>query len=460
MRDFQALLARLFDVAMIVCGAAVASKIRFEHVTEDNFYMAFVAFAAAFSLALFPSFDVYESSHGRTVLGLVCQVSLGWLVVQGCALALMFSLHRLDYVSSLWFAYWTAMSGGLMIAARLIMHATIAYMHNAGINLHRVAIVGCGEYCDSIIQKIERAKYSRFRAAVAFNAAPDLARLKMRVPVFEDLDAFVNYVRTRNVHEVWLVLPLSQENTILRFVNAFRDDLVNLRLIPDVRSVALFEGGVSRLLGEAAIDLVASPLSKNGRLKKEVFDRGFALVSLIAVAPLLISIAIAVKLGSRGPVLIKQRRKGADGRVFTIYKFRSIRLHTEKAGVLHQATRNDPRVTRVGAFLRRTSLDELPQFFNVLRGDMSIVGPRPHALEHDNLYQKVVPGYIHRYRIKPGITGWAQVNGFRRETDRIDKMEKCVAYDLYYLVNWSFGLDMRIIVATVVNGLFRDTNAY
>lgn len=173
----------------------------------------------------------------------------------------------------------------------------------------------------------------------------------------------------------------------------------------------------------------------------------------------MIGIALAIKLTSRGPVFFRQRCKGADGRVFVIYKFRSMRMHTEQAGVLHQATRNDPRVTRVGAFLRRTSLDELPQFFNVLRGDMSVVGPRPHALEHDDLYQKVVSGYIHRYRIKPGITGWAQVNGFRGETDRIEKMEGRVAHDLYYLGNLSFGLDMRIIAATIFKGL-RHTNAY
>ena len=226
-----------------------------------------------------------------------------------------------------------------------------------------------------------------------------------------------------------------------------------------MRSLALFESGVTDLLGETAINLVASPLSPSAMLQKEIFDRVFAAAALIAVAPILISVAIAIKLTSRGPVFFKQRRKGADGRVFTIYKFRSMRLHTEQAGVLRQATRNDPRVTRVGAFLRRTSLDELPQFFNVLRGDMSVVGPRPHALEHDDLYQKVVSGYIHRYRIKPGITGWAQVNGFRGETDRIEKMEGRVAHDLYYLGNWSFGLDMRIIAATIIKGL-RHTNAY
>ncbi|SAK70677.1 sugar transferase [Caballeronia hypogeia] len=459
MRDFEGLLARLFDVCVIVGGAAVASQIRFEYIEAHTWSVAFVAFAAAFSLALFPGFGVYQSWRGRSKLQLACQVSLGWLVVQGCALVLMFSLHRLDYVSRLWFAYWTAMSGGLMIAGRLITHAILAHMRNAGMNLHQVAIVGSGRHCDSLIRKIERAQDSGFRASAVFNATPEKMRLNTRVPVYEDFEGFVNYVRRNNVHEVWLALPLSQERMLLRFVNEFRDDLVNVRFIPDVRSLALFESGVTDLLGQPAINLVASPLSPSALLQKEVFDRVFALAALVAVAPLLIGIALAIKLTSRGPVLFTQRRKGADGRVFTIYKFRSMRLHTEQAGVLQQATRGDPRVTRVGAFLRRTSLDELPQFFNVLRGDMSVVGPRPHALEHDDLYQKVVSGYIHRYRIKPGITGWAQVNGFRGETDRIEKMEGRVAHDLYYLGNWSFGLDMKIIAATIFKGL-RHTNAY
>ncbi|SAK74449.1 sugar transferase [Caballeronia pedi] len=458
MRDLQGLLARLFDVLMIVGGAAVASQIRFEYIEAHTYSMAFVAFAAAFSLALFPGFGVYQSWRGRSKLQLACQVSLGWLVVQGCALALMFSLHRLDYVSRLWFAYWTAMSGGLMIAGRLITHVILARMRNAGMNLQEVAVIGCGRHCDSILRKIERSQDTGFRASVAFNAAPG-KRLNTRVPVYDNFDAFVSFVRAQNVHEVWLALPLSEERTILRFVNEFRDDLVNVRFIPDVRSLALFESGVTDLLGQPAINLVASPMSPSAQLQKELFDRAFALGAIIAVAPLLICIALAIKLTSRGPVFFRQRRKGADGRVFTIYKFRSMRMHTEQAGVLRQATRDDPRVTRVGAFLRRTSLDELPQFFNVLRGDMSVVGPRPHALEHDDLYQKVVSGYIHRYRIKPGITGWAQVNGFRGETDRIEKMEGRVAHDLYYLGNWSFGLDMRIIAATIFKGL-RHTNAY
>ena len=177
-------------------------------------------------------------------------MSLAWLIVQACALVLMFSLHRLDYVSRLWFAYWTAMSGGLLIAGRLVTHAVLARMRNAGMNLHTVAVVGCGKHCEAIVRKIDRSPASGFRATAVCNATPEAGWINTRVPVFDDIVPFVNYVRTQNVHEVWLALPLTQERAILKFVNEFRDDLVNVRFIPDVRSLALFESGVTDLLGD------------------------------------------------------------------------------------------------------------------------------------------------------------------------------------------------------------------
>jgi Undecaprenyl-phosphate glucose phosphotransferase len=461
MRKFQDLLARVFDVALVLAGAAVASQIRFDYLAQSGFYWALVMFSAAFALAIFPAFGVYESWRGRSKLALAGQVSLAWLIVQGCALVLMYSLHRSDLVSRLWFSYWTAVTGGLLISYRLLTHAVLARARGAGMNLHQVAIVGSGSQCEAILRRIEAAPTAGFRATAVYNTRPEESAVtNSRVPVFDSVDALAGYIRTNDVHELWLMLSLSEEPLICSLIGEFRDDLVNIRFVPDVRSHALFEGsGVVDLLGVPAINLVASPLSASSMLKKEIFDRLFAAAALIALAPLMLGIAIAVKLSSRGPVLFKQKRKGADGRVFTIYKFRSMRLHTEAKGTLSQATRHDKRVTKVGAFLRRTSLDELPQFFNVLCGDMSVVGPRPHALEHDDLYQKVVAGYINRYRIKPGITGWAQINGFRGETDRIEKMERRVEHDLYYLGHWSFALDMRIIGATIVAGLVHR-NAY
>jgi len=460
MRGLQDLWARVFDVGMIALGALIASRLRFEDVADGRLYWAFVAFSATLALLAFPAFGVYKSWRGRSKRALVRQLVFAWALVQVGAMALMFSLHMVNLVSRLWFGYWTLLSGAAMIAGRLWMHALLARMRTAGMNLHQVAIVGCGAHCDEMIRKIETAPTTGFRAAAIYSIKSGGASIAHpEIPVFEQHAPFASFVRAHEIDEVWLALPLAEEAAIMELVNEFRNDLVNLRFMPDVRMLSLFEGSVTSLLGLPTINLMASPVPPAALIKKELFDRLFAAAALIALAPVMIAIAIAVKLSSDGPVFFKQRRKGVDGRVFEIYKFRSMRVHQAPAGVVEQAKRGDPRVTRVGAFLRRTSLDELPQFINVLRGEMSVVGPRPHAIEHDNLYQPIVQGYIHRYRIKPGITGWAQVNGFRGETERVEKMEQRVAHDLYYLRNWSFRLDMRIILATIFKGL-RQTNAY
>jgi putative colanic acid biosynthesis UDP-glucose lipid carrier transferase len=192
---------------------------------------------------------------------------------------------------------------------------------------------------------------------------------------------------------------------------------------------------------------------------KLMFDRLFAALALLVLAPVFIVLAIGIKLGSPGPVFFRQTRKGVDGEPFGIYKFRSMTVHHETHGQVTQASRNDARVTKLGGFMRRTSLDELPQFLNVLLGQMSVVGPRPHAVEHDDLYKDQVYGYMHRYRIKPGITGWAQVNGYRGATTKVEKMEARVKFDLFYIQNWSFWFDMKIVFITIFKG-FVGRNAF
>jgi Undecaprenyl-phosphate glucose phosphotransferase len=455
----QGIFARVADIALIVAGALLAAQFRYLDAYEGRFDGALVTFAIAFALVFFPTFGVYEAWRGRSMRGPIGKISFAWIVVQACGIALMFSLHRADVISRLWLIYWTAITGGALIAMRFVVHVALRRVRHASVNLRDVAIVGDGQYCQHVLRKFEESPASGFRAAAIFDLCPVAYPVTAGLTVFSELDSFAAYVRKNGVQEIWLALPLSEEATIQRFVNEFGDDLVNIRFIPDVRGVALFDGTMINLVGTPVINLVASPLPLHAQIQKEIFDRLFAAAALLFLLPLMIVIAATIKLSTPGPVFFRQYRKGADGRVFRIFKFRTMRVHVEQAGVVTQATKADSRITRVGRFLRRTSLDELPQFFNVLRGEMSIVGPRPHALEHDEFYQKIVNGYIHRYRIKPGITGWAQVNGYRGETDRIEKMQKRVEHDLFYLRNWSFALDMKIVATTIVNG-FVDRNAY
>lgn len=460
--DLESMLARLLDVMLIALGATLALwvfALDGRQSILDGTVAAFVAFDMTFAILVLPWFGVYDSWRGRSKWRLSVKIVFGWILVQGCGLAMMFLLHSTAAVSRLWCVSWTAISATLLVASRLLIHAALGRLRRAGRNLRRVAVVGAGAHRDSVIANIVGSPDAGFRAVATFNtrrgSEPDFPGL----PSFAEVSEFAGWIRREQIEEVWLALPMSDEDTTLGMLEEFGGDLVNVRFIPDVRSLAMFDRQLVDLIGAPAINLMASPMTPHALVQKAIFDRLFAAVALLALSPVMLSIAAAVKVSSKGPALFTQRRKGADGRVFRIYKFRSMRLHVEQSGVVRQATRGDPRVTRLGAFLRRTSLDELPQFLNVLRGDMSVVGPRPHAIEHDDQYRTIVDGYIHRYRIKPGITGWAQVNGFRGETDRIEKMQGRVEHDLYYLRNWSFGLDMRIVFSTVVKGL-RHRNAY
>jgi Undecaprenyl-phosphate glucose phosphotransferase len=453
---------RLLDVALVVTGAMFASELCSADLAVDGsrlFAASATAFSAALCLAIFAVLGVYLPRSRRVLASLTGRVLFAWFATQALTLLVTLTIHRPNPVPHMWFACWTGVTAGTLLAARVIVHAILSRTRHARSNLRRVAIVGATEHCEQLTQRMAATPESGFNAVITLdlNASHDDAATG--IPRYNEMYVFAQHVRSENVRELSLALPLSEQALISALVDEFRNDLINIRFLPDVRSLALFDGGLVDLIGLPAINLVASPLSPLALARKDIFDRAFATVALVALAPLLLVIALAITLSSRGPVLFTQQRKGADGQVFRIFKFRSMTVHAQDAGVVQQATRNDPRITAVGALLRRTSLDELPQFFNVLRGDMSVVGPRPHAIEHDALYQTIVDDYIQRYRIKPGITGWAQINGFRGETDRIEKMQGRVDHDLFYLRNWSFALDLRIVIATVTHG-FKHSNAY
>jgi putative colanic acid biosynthesis UDP-glucose lipid carrier transferase len=266
-------------------------------------------------------------------------------------------------------------------------------------------------------------------------------------------------IQKHQAHEVWITLALNESSQLRQLHYLLRNSLVDIRWIPDTSAMSLLSHKSGDFLGMAAVELNCPPIRDVHGLLKELFDRIFALCVLILLAPILISLALAIKFTSNGPIFFSQPRLGLNGRIFQVYKFRSMQMHAESHQRLTQATRNDPRITAIGRFIRRTSLDELPQFLNVLKGDMSVVGPRPHALPHNDLYKDKLIMYMQRHRVKPGITGWAQINGFRGETDTREKMARRVAYDLHYIKHWSFWMDLKIILWTAFKG-WTDRNAF
>ena len=259
--------------------------------------------------------------------------------------------------------------------------------------------------------------------------------------------------------EVWICVPLEMGPAVRSIFYALRHHTVEVRFIPEFRDMQLLNHRMSEVAGQFAFDLSVTPMNETARLIKRLEDMILGTLISILILPVCALIAICIKLTSPGPILFKQYRTGDNGKRFKVYKFRSMRVHQELPGQVTQASKNDRRLTRIGAFLRRTSLDELPQFYNVLQGRMSIVGPRPHALAHNEYYKELIESYMKRHKVKPGITGWAQMNGLRGETDTIDKMDRRVEYDLWYIDNWSLWLDLRIIFWTIIKG-FIHKNAY
>ncbi|APR36019.1 undecaprenyl-phosphate glucose phosphotransferase [Paraburkholderia sp. SOS3] len=470
-------LSRIIDIAMVALGAMIAAAVHRGHfVWLDDMQSISLTFDCLLIVLFFPALGIYQSWRGKSLYDLMWRVSCGWLLVEVTGILMSFSLHRAELLSRLWLGYWAVASVVLLIVTKALVHTVLKGLRREGFNQKAVAIVGSVPYGKFLIEQMRSRPEAGFAPVIFYTedgahnrrendplddpAASEFGPPDIEgVPVVRDYANLVQMVRRGAVRELWMALPMSKERTIHRFVTEFRNDFVNIRFIPDVRSLTLFNQPMVDLLGVPAINLAASPITDLRVLPKRVFDRLFALAALSALSPLMLVIAVLVKLSSPGPVFFRQKRKGIDGNEFEIYKFRSMKVHKEQAGKITQATRRDPRITPVGAFLRRTSLDELPQFINVLRGEMSVVGPRPHALEHDDIYKDLVRGYMHRYRIKPGITGWAQINGYRGETDRIEKMMGRVKLDLYYMQHWTFWLDMKIVVLTFWKG-FVGSNAY
>jgi len=276
--------------------------------------------------------------------------------------------------------------------------------------------------------------------------------------ILGSLDDLAAYVKSRRVELIYITLPMASQPRILKLLEELHDTTASIYFTPDIFLFDLIQARMDTIGGMPVVSVCETPFSGLNGLIKRLSDIALASAILVLVLPVMLAVAAGVKLSSPGPVLFRQRRYGLDGREIIVYKFRSMTV-TEDGGVIRQATRGDPRVTPFGAFLRRYSLDELPQFINVLQGRMSVVGPRPHAVAHNEMYRKLIKGYMIRHKVKPGITGWAQVNGLRGETTTLDNMKDRIAHDLTYLRNWSLQLDLWIVLKTVFVVLC-DNRAY
>ncbi|CAM5200270.1 Undecaprenyl-phosphate galactosephosphotransferase OS=Castellaniella defragrans (strain DSM/ CCUG 39792 / 65Phen) OX=1437824 GN=BN940_14946 PE=3 SV=1 [Castellaniella denitrificans] len=437
-----AVMAGLVEFVLVVLAGVIAYAARFGNWAIYGPYPTGVVVMAVVVVLVQALAGCYQSWRGVSLLRQLGRVYSAWLLALALLASLAVLLHVSGAYSRIWFVMAAGLGGSFVTAFRLSMYLVLRRARARGQNLKRVVLIVSNQGAPAIQARVADLPEYGYHVAQVITLQSE-----------PGWDASLGAaVQAAGAHELWLCLPLEEGAAIRRIVRAVQNLLIDVRYIPDLGDMPLLNQQVGEVAGMLTLDLNRSPMVGPMRWIKRAEDLIVGGLLSILILPICLTIAVAVKLSSPGPVLFKQYRTGINGRRFKVYKFRSMSVHQESPDTVTQAFQGDPRITPLGAFLRRTSLDELPQFFNVLQGRMSIVGPRPHALAHNDHYKGLVESYMQRHKVKPGITGWAQVNGYRGETDTLDKMEKRVEHDLWYINHWSLGLDLKIIAMTVFKG--------
>lgn len=424
------------DAASVWVAGLLVHQLLHGHADISVEYASLVM--AASTLMVMASTAVYRSFRGGAIFAMLGRVTLAWVSVW-LALVVWLLVIDAEVARPRTFLFvWGGITLGTLLAARICSVFFLRWLRSRGYSERKVLLVGDGPVTAELRRRIGHATWTGYRIVHTLEV--------------DQLDTLRELSEQGGLHEIWLNLGIEKMHRMPDVLKALHQCTADIRMVPDVFTYRMANHGTSSIAGVPMVDISASPITGFSAVVKKLEDYVLASVILVLISPALLVIAVAVKLTSPGPVIYRQKRHGWNGEPIWVYKFRSMKVHQEAPGQVTQARRGDPRLTPIGGFLRRTSLDELPQFINVLQGRMSIVGPRPHALEHNDHYKQLIPHYMLRHKVKPGITGWAQVNGHRGETETVDKMKARVDHDLHYLERWSVWLDLRIVVMTVLKG--------
>ena len=429
------------------------------HVQMGEAYIALMIITVLLAFILFPlpaadEFHVVESFWSKAI-----STALSWASLFAILLFLAYATKSSAIYSRRVLITWFLLTPVVILAGRILVSAVVSRLMISSKNQRHAVIAGANPIALSLANKIADTPHF---GMVMDGFFEDRSRQRLGVggdlAILGGLTDLPDFVRKNKTDIIFIAIPIKNVQRVTDLLDELHDTTASIYFVPDVFVFDLIQCRTVDIKGIPAVALCETPFYGFRGVSKRTSDYFIALLALILASPIMITTAILIKLTSKGSVIFKQRRYGLDGREIVVYKFRSMTV-AEDSGEIRQATKNDDRLTPIGGFLRRYSIDELPQLINVLQGRMSIVGPRPHAVAHNEEYRKVIKGYMVRHKVTPGITGLAQVSGFRGETETVDKMRKRIALDLDYLRNWSIALDMRIILKTIAL-VFGDKKAY
>ena len=405
------------------------------------------------------SFNLYRSWRAGFFKQMIFYTVLSWGAALILVLGFLFFSKSSVSFSRITLGLWFSLALLCLLGWRLCLTKFLFCIRRKGFNTRNVAIIGLTKGAVRLIEQIQGSPETGFRLLGIYDdRAPERLDPQYHSLLQGTVADCVAQAKQKKFDTVFIAMPLTAEEKIKKILHQLGDTTVNVQLIPDFYMYCLMNATMAHVGQVQTISIYNNPMEGGSAALKRVEDIILALGILTFIALPMLVIALGIKLTSKGPVMFKQHRYGLDGNKIKILKFRSMTV-AENGATVTQVTKKDARITPLGAFLRRTSLDELPQFFNVLEGSMSVVGPRPHAVSHNEEYRKQVDYYMLRHKVKPGITGWAQINGWRGETDTIEKMQMRVKFDLEYIRHWSLWMDFKIVLFTFTKG-FVGKNVY
>jgi putative colanic acid biosynthesis UDP-glucose lipid carrier transferase len=445
---------RLLDPLLLALVGALAFVLYLDDPALRERYTYAIVGMSLVCATIFPFVGLYAPQRGVTLFEEIRLLVNAWLLLATVWFAFLFLSKSGSNFSRIWSIYWIVAGFLVHALVRSTIRFTLRALRRRGYNLRRIAIIGAGDLGCEIARRIDRMPWSGLVIRAFYDDNDALhGKTCEGAPVVGSVDRLVDDLDAGAIDQIWIALPLRAEARIRDLLVRLRRYSVQVRFVPDIFNFALLRHSMTEIAGLPVINLTESPLEGPGLLLKKLEDFFVSLTVLILALPLMLAIAIGIKLTSPGPIFYRQERVTWNGERFRILKFRTMPSDVEAAGPLW-SNESEGRATRFGAFLRRTSLDELPQFVNVLRGEMSVVGPRPERPEFVERFKHEIPGYMQKHLVKAGITGWAQVNDFRGDSDLHERIQ----YDLYYIENWSLWFDLRIIALTLVH-VFRSRNA-
>ena len=448
---------RLIDLSVLFFSLSIVTW--FYNIALGHEYLIASLIASVSFLYVAESFGLYRSWRAghcsEMVLSAWASICISFVVASLFSLVLQeITLFTLQIT-----VFWLLLSLFFSLLWRVLQYQYIKFSFKAGFNIKRTVVIGATRSCHNLLAEIKKRDELGYDIVGIYDdRCPDRVYDELQLNVTGKIEEAIKQARSGQIDMLFIALPLKAEKRIGDILLRLGDTTIDVHYIPDLLVSTLVRSRFSNVGDIDTLSVFESPYLGAREWIKRTEDIIVSSLILCLIALPLLFIAIGVKLTSPGPVLFKQRRYGLNGEEIMVWKFRSMSV-MEDGGKVIQATKGDPRVTRFGSFLRRSSLDEFPQFFNVLTGSMSIVGPRPHAVAHNEQYRSQVRYYMLRHKVKPGVTGWAQINGWRGETDTLDKMENRVKFDLHYIKNWSVWLDLKIIFLTIFKGFYQK-NAY